>query len=402
MNDFNAQIPDNCLSLTELHAVARGASDRDDEHLATCLRCEALLRLIESQPLSDDLDPVNAPIEVDDDYLVGLAGAQVPDRSVPDQWVFGELLSVSAPGRDELLPCALLAMVEGGRVLQVAPVTTNTAMAAEWDLLIPAGEAALGYDVAVEVWNHGPVNPDQVAERFGTISDDLADELRHLYDALYEDAERPNVRTGVPIESETDPRFAFQLGETERARSYWVDPGGQADVDAVEDEDAEHAAETALDPAVDSGAFVAISIGRWFGDWLQDHGNEPEDLAREASWQVSDVELLLADRLFDDARLLQADYLARALAATKIDEFEAEELLQTGVNPAGFAETVPTELSGAVFRRGGGHHSVEWRWVGPPSEAGTSGAGVATERQRQVQKLWTSKVLDALAEQRGD
>jgi hypothetical protein len=395
MNDFNAHIPDNCLSLTELHAVARGASDRD-EHSANCLRCQALLRLIESQQLSDALDPVDAPIEVENDYLAGLAAAQVPDRTAPHRWVFGELLSVSASDRGELLLCTLLATVEADQVLQVAPVTTETAMAGEWDLLIPGDESALGYDVAVEVWNHGPVNSDQVAERLGTISSDAAAELRPLYDAVYDD-ERPDVRAGVPVESEADPRLAFQLSETDRARTYWIDPEGPAEIDVVEAEDAEREVETVVDPAAGTGAFVAVSIGQWFDHWLQETGNDAEDLARESSWRLSEVQLLLANRLAEEPRLFDVDYFGRVLIATKIDQYEAEEMLYEHLSPAIFPETWPTEPTSAVFRRGTRAASSGWHRVAVGRQSGQE-----TEGQRQVFKRWVSEVVGVLAADQGD
>ena len=409
MNYLNSQLPSNCLSLSELHTIARDGTDEGAEHLASCERCQALLRLIEQQPAEDD--PVFAPVNVDADFLAGLGSAEIPSRQAPDEWSFGEVLAVTSPTRDELLICALVAWGEAMTTLEVAPITTETLMATEWDLLLDASASPLGYQAAAQVWNRVPIDRGQISERLGLLGDESKAELQLLYEAAETGGDRPQVRTGVAVESKDDPRFSFQALEAERVRAYWAGTDDEADAIELEETTAVAGAAAAeigqapgdrvLDPAAGSGAAFALTIGEWFGRWLDETGYGPEDLARDASWQLSDVKLLLADRVSDQPQLLlNADYFARLLAATKIDEYKAEEVLFERVPAALFAATAPTEQTSVVFRRGAPRGWSRRRKAGLPATA-PSASGPPTKEQEQARKVWVMEVLDALAEHRG-
>ncbi len=402
MDYLNPRSQDSCLSISELHAIARRGTKEGAEHLAACSRCQALVRMVERQ--GKDTDPALTPVEVDRKFLATLVPAEIPDRRIPDEWSFGELMAISARGADELMICALLNWSEATTTLEVAPITGETLMAAEWDLLLGAADSSLGYEVAAEVWNRGAVDVGQVHERLGKMGDGAKAQLQTLAEAVNTGDHRLQPRTGVPVDSEEDPRLVFQIAEAERVSAYWVgtdsEPAIEAeDAAAVVSEAGQPGSEPALDPAVGSGATAALSIGQWFARWLNETGYDPEDLAREASWRVSDVELLLADRVGEKPQLLfNADHFARLLAVTDVDEYEGEDVLYTRVPAAMFAEAAPSEHSGAVFRRGS-RPGMSRPGASPP-ETVTSGGSQATEKQVQAFRAWVTAVLDALSDHR--
>jgi hypothetical protein len=243
---------DECPSVTELAEYVEGSSGSATSeiaaHIERCERCRAVVTRLR------DADIADAPsLSVGD-----LAVVAVPQRRTPETWAAGQIAALaSAYAPDTRLLGVVIDPFAGtGGFMEVAPISTETGYASAEDVIVPAQAATLGYDVIVELWNHGTVLHSQVVEKLGVVSDELADLIGLRYVAMYEDeaeaGEGDKVRgdgadvetreastwSGPPIIASSDPRAVFQEAESQRARPFWRPAAGAMSGDGNPSQDA--------------------------------------------------------------------------------------------------------------------------------------------------------------------
>ncbi|HMJ01168.1 MAG TPA: hypothetical protein VK488_15155 [Gaiellaceae bacterium] len=186
-----------CPSLIDLFAQERQPGI--DEHVADCVRCQALLAGQEER------------------VVVDAAEASEWQESA-DAVEAGAVVLLSSPDTDEYLP-AVVAKVADDAVT-IVPVSEHVELAAEWDFILDA--SVLGYEAMAEVWNFGSVLPEQVAEHVVTLRQEVLESLRQLLRAAVSSGEVPEgVPVGVPVLSGDDVRLLFHDEESERTHAYW-------------------------------------------------------------------------------------------------------------------------------------------------------------------------------------
>jgi hypothetical protein len=232
--------------------------------------------------------------------------SELPHREAPDRWTFAEVaLLASAYAPDQRLLCLIIdTSHEDEELLEVAPLTTETFNASDLDVIVGSSEGPLGYDVMVELWNHGTVLRSQVMERFGILAELARDEVSARYAAMY-GAPAPvseadgDVRLGTdgdagvetviarqwvgpPIAAPTDPRAVFQETEAARTRPFW---GPAADVLSDENEP----------PMSGWSRVMTLAVGNWSEDEFPVDTIADELASTDAS--VEELEAALASRL---------------------------------------------------------------------------------------------------------
>lgn len=190
-----------CPSLIDLTATQR--TPAVEAHIADCLRCRALL--------------AHLPAAVLEGGAEAEAAAGATGHALADPPGAGQIAALRTPTHDDYL---LAAIIEVGREsATVVPLSETVVWATDWDLLLE--ESLLGYPAMAEVWNHGQVLVEQVAELLGELGA-AWEPLLALYGAALDSQEPPtDLPTGPPIVSEEDPRLAFQEEETEAAADFW-------------------------------------------------------------------------------------------------------------------------------------------------------------------------------------
>jgi hypothetical protein len=307
----------NCPPISDLLDAEPAAID----HARGCERCRALLALAE--PIDADGPAPRSPV---------FARANLPERHPLAARTVGEVVSLRSGRADgELLLAALLAISEES--IEVAPLSGDVGLAAEWDLLLDATQDPLGYEAIAEVWNHGRVLPGQVAESLGVLSERTGEELLRLYAAVFADEPPADARTGPPLLSEEDPRSSFQDREVERTRRYWSD-------------------------AEDLGAGVregtAEGIGVLVGAWLEEVGDDAAGLATQVGWMQGDVERLLREEINRTQTAFAPQRMAELLAYTTIEADDARVHLQAtlvGTGPAAPTAAPRAFLARPVYHR---------------------------------------------------
>lgn len=209
-----------CPSLTELTESLEAPLPEVEEHLSRCERCRAVIATLRASRLTE------APA-VD---LGDLPTAKVPQRRPPEQWslgLVGALVTPYAPS-ERLLCVVLDPFVGNGTFIEVAPVSTEIGFASDRDLIVPAESSPFGYNVIVELWNHGTALRSQLTEGYGQLSADVAGSAERVYDSMYaadgetiEVSEDVAAQLGPPILGSSDPRSVFQELEAQRARPFW-------------------------------------------------------------------------------------------------------------------------------------------------------------------------------------
>jgi hypothetical protein len=188
-----------CPDLAELLASRTGP--RTEKHLAVCVRCNALFR-----STTAELDPGRIEQSVEPPPPHGRA-------------VRGEVALVSDSRGEELLTSIVLG--GGDDVLTVVPVSSQTNLATEWDLLIPA--SVLGYPAAAQTWNFGTVLPEQVREVVATLDPTTFDAVTDLVLAAATTGAVPEGMTvGAPVLDDADPRLVVQDAQAEANRIFWA------------------------------------------------------------------------------------------------------------------------------------------------------------------------------------
>lgn len=272
------------------------------EHARDCERCRALLKL--GQPIERDAEPAVPP---------AFAKATIPERRPLTAHTVGEVVALrSERAEGELLLAALLAISEDS--LEVAPLSCEVVLAAEWDLLLGEAEGPLGYEAIAEVWNHGRVSPAQIAESFGVLPEQTSEVLIALYAAVFVDDAPPAAPTGPPLLSDEDPRALFQDREAERARSYWSD---------------------AEELGADARELRDRGIGFLVRVWLEEVGEDTAGLATQAGWMQGDVERLLREEVDPTQSAFAAAKMAELLAQTTIEPDDARLHLHATLSASG-------------------------------------------------------------------
>lgn len=193
-----------CPSLADLLSTA-DTNPALRDHLAACARCRALrANALAAEPAVDDLATAFPPPT--------LGGRQIGTLRL------GHVCSIAFGDLDEYLMAVVLEADDVDAT--VAPLSDETAMATDWDLLLDA--AVLGYPAMAEVSNHGAVLAEQVHEIVAHLPESAVAQLEVLYEAALDSRPAPaGLPTGVPVIADADPRLLFQDSERERVRAFW-------------------------------------------------------------------------------------------------------------------------------------------------------------------------------------
>jgi hypothetical protein len=97
-----------------------------------------------------------------------------------------------------------------------APLSTETAMASDFDLILSQEISEFGFDCMVETWNQVPMLLIQCKHYVGSLPDQAVDVMKDLVTAkLFGDVPDPALAawTGPTLFGINDPRYAFQQAE---------------------------------------------------------------------------------------------------------------------------------------------------------------------------------------------
>jgi hypothetical protein len=326
-------------------------------HARNCARCQGLLALSEAPPAEEAVATKTPEFET----------ARLPERQRLAERAVGEVVALASRERaDALLLATVLARTADD--LQIVPISTEVGQATEWDLILEPADAPLGYATIAEVWNHGRVHISQVVESHGALSTSAAEMLLALYTSLYAETPPAEAHTGSRVLSENDPRLLFQDAEAQRAHSFWSEAEEGSRVASAES-----------------------SLGARLLLWLEESGNDPSDLSRDAGWLESDVDLALRDSIDPMRASFDVDRIVDLLEQTDIEGEEAEQLLVSSVPANMFAVSSPST----------GEHA--WRRA-PGVERRLRPRRVMTEEPspEQVAALesWARTVVELLEERR--
>lgn len=297
MTPFEAQT--ECPTLAELAAFAAGENKPLEAHLKQCRRCKALASGL--APLEREEPTVGASRPEFTDSTINRDGSPVTGP--------GEIVIASSPDAPEtLLVCVVLDPNVSSEplTLEVAPLSTETTMASDFDVLLPQG-GPLGYAALAEVWNHGTLTASQIDERLGLLPHALQAQIEELYYAMLDDLHTTNrVAAGVAVESDQDPRAEFQLAEADRAREFW-----------------KPAARLFSERTLAGTASQAVTVGSLMCAYLQTNDWDLPRYAEHIEWPQEDLAALCKDS-FRPQRL-QPELVGEALVPTAVsdDEFEA-------------------------------------------------------------------------------
>lgn len=149
-----------------------------------------------------------------------------PDQLEPGQiWSTRSQFELSDGRRFETDEPRLVVILEGTghpskdlEQITVAPVSLETHMAAEFDLIVSKDVSPLGFGFMIEVWNETPDLREQLRKYLGKLPAELIEAVSELYAAQVLGEEVPAKLErwiGLRLMGEIDPRRAFQ--ETEVA-----------------------------------------------------------------------------------------------------------------------------------------------------------------------------------------
>jgi len=134
----------------------------------------------------------------------------------------GEVWSVratSAHGHGQLL-LAVIAAPASEDAVAVIPLSEDSRVATEWDLVIPA--EVLGYTVLAQAKLTGTVAPDQLAQRLSSLPDRVLIELEELSTAAEQGASIPpaHLPVGPWVLDETDERLRVRAHNAHALAAY--------------------------------------------------------------------------------------------------------------------------------------------------------------------------------------
>jgi hypothetical protein len=366
MNTNNTQMTD-CPSLEELTDFTNTGDEAIERHVASCRRCRALLRLLgELEGIAEgELTPRELP------------EAELPRRETPaGEIAFGEVCIIDTDFNGGSLLVGVVLDRPTPETIEVAPVSMETTNASDWDLLLASDNGVLGYPAMVEVWNHGTILSDQVAERLGLLVVDGQHRLNAMYDALLADEAPPaDVPRGVALRADEDPRAIFQEEEAERVRPFWQ-PAARLF--------AERAPET------------AATVGVLLGQWLEREGYDAPDFAKELGWPKEDVVLVCTDQF--DPQAFPSDRLAEAFRRTDIRSDEIETGLWQTIQPHHFEFGTTVIEERAAFRRTARRRGAERSaWV----QRGAAAVSLPPQERERRRRQYINEVIEAVEEKRG-
>jgi transcriptional regulator with XRE-family HTH domain len=194
----------NCPSILELTTPRLSAATR--QHVADCLRCQALLAAWEADPATDEpeLDVTDVELPV-----------WRPRADPRSPAAAGAVHTVAAPAQDVFL--LGLVIDHDDQQATVMPLNTEVHWAADWDVLLD--DDVLGYPVMVEAWNPVDVLTEQLIDQVAVV--EQAELFVELYERSLASADAPEgLPDGPRIDSEDDPRLLFREHERERVRPY--------------------------------------------------------------------------------------------------------------------------------------------------------------------------------------
>jgi len=298
----------NCPTLDELRDQLEQASEEITRHLATCRRCRALLRFLAEERAP--LPPSSIPPEDLPSRREPSVDAERPTTDIRDGAVV-VASSPEAPG--ELLVAVVLDMesaAAGAEGLVVAPLSLETRLVTDADIVLGADQTPLGYEITAEVWNAGTILREQIEEQRGHLGDDAWARINALYSAAIGDFDgepeeaQPTatpIGDGPPILDDADPRLVFQDEEIERAQRFYMPAARLLAGDATE----------AQTEAEDRDA-DALTVGLLLSGWLEEQGYDVGEYAHEIGFDRRQVELVCANKI--DPVLLHHDQVAEILA----------------------------------------------------------------------------------------
>lgn len=113
----------------------------------------------------------------------------------------------------------------------VAPVSAETAMAAEGDVVRQS--SPLGYPIVVSIWNHGPIEEEQLGRYLGRLERPAREDIVTAFRSL--SSETPYVDAEVaPAVGEHDVRLAWREQQREWVLPLFAKVNAQVDESAVE------------------------------------------------------------------------------------------------------------------------------------------------------------------------
>lgn len=303
-----------CLSLMELLDLRAGADDPDArEHLATCLRCRAVLEGLPTElaipelPAATAAMPRRQPVDPPERIRTGqLWRARL---GAGEDWSWVVAVIGQAPDAED-------------RVV-VVPVVAEPELATERDLILDAEPH--GYPGFLDLQNLGTLLRPQLVECLGVLGRAQAQALVALYRCvLGAGAEPEGLRTGPAVLAPDDPRLLLAEERGKELRALWRAADAQVTDIPAETQD-EHASdgpddvEAVRDPANEVGV----------GDVLVLHLEGPDaEWSRAGLLERSGVDGAHFDR-FARGRLDLTDKadvhdLASVLHALKVPWEEAE------------------------------------------------------------------------------
>jgi hypothetical protein len=343
-----------CPSISELLGGDVGAQ----EHANRCDRCRALLALAAKVP---------APEAGETPHF---EPATLPEREPLAERTLGEIVALVIEDSPELLLAAVLAV--GEEALQVAPLSTETSAAAEWDLVLAPEDGPLGYATIAEVWNHGRVDTSQLSESYGALTNDASKALLALYASLRHGETPEDLQTGPALLAERDPRMLFQEAEGERARRYWSN---------AEEPEVEH----------------REGIGARLFVWIEEAGADPADLATDLGWRRSEIDAVLEEKIEPLSESHSPEGLSDLFKLTDIDAEEVKEMLPDSVIWQSFPAEESQSHEFALRRAPAG---VEQKLLRGARRSGGE-HDEPTLAQRRALETYVSEVVTLLEEKRG-
>lgn len=224
----------HCPSILELLELPTGEPNSEaGRHLATCPRCQALLRclptdvlpsLTQLQPVSETTTDVGTVRALPATSRVG-TGALWRAASSPESNVAWVVVII---GRSP----------QSGDSLLVAPVASPVENATDRDLLLDRD--LLGYSAFLDMTNLGSLRRSQLLEPIGELDPPFAEAMVALYRHLLVGAPAPeNAPRGIPVLDEADPRLLEEAVRAEALRELWrpahalVDKTGELNEEAA-------------------------------------------------------------------------------------------------------------------------------------------------------------------------
>jgi hypothetical protein len=388
----------SCPSLDELRDQLEKANDAISRHLDTCRRCRALLRLLAEQraPLPSSTAARAEP------ESVGEPSAAAKQR--PTDVTEGAVVVASSPGAPGELLVAIVLDTESEAAatdgLIVAPLSTETQLATDADVVLGRAETRLGYAVMAEIWNHGTLLREQLEEQRGGVEGNAWERVAALYEAAIGEVEDEveeapitalPVGDGVPIIADEDPRLVFQDEEVERAQRFYLPAARLLAADGVET-DAE---------AGERNARV-LTAGSLLSEWLEEHGYEATEYARVIGFDRKHVELVCANRI-DPAVLnhdLVAAILARPYRDAELDRDDLNAALSRSFDEDANWELVGAPGRGRVFARTSRRRG-QARADAMRGHFETAAPPLTPDEVERRKRAYINDVLDALEEKTG-